>query len=91
MPGIEKAVQAVGSAAALARLMGVTKMAVSHWRRSGVPPDRVRKIAEFTGVTPHELRPDLYPFVTDAVESRADNSCLGQGNPNHENQTCAHS
>lgn len=75
MTGIDKAIKVAGSAAALARLMGVTKMAVGHWRRSGVPSERVRKIAQFTGVTPHELRPDLYPYVTDAIEAKPDHSC----------------
>ncbi|MDM7114292.1 Rha family transcriptional regulator, partial [Klebsiella pneumoniae] len=32
-----------------------------------VPADRVLQIYEVTGVTPHELRPDLYPNTTDGL------------------------
>lgn len=83
MTGIEKAIKAAGSAAALARLMGVSKMAAGNWLRYGVPAERVLKVSEFTGVTPHELRPDLYPNVTDAIK----HNDSGDGVMNHENQT----
>ncbi|EDV82148.1 hypothetical protein AB20_3397 [Escherichia coli 3-475-03_S1_C1] len=52
-------------------------MTVSHWRHRDngfVPANRVIPIFNATGVTPHELRPDLYLNPTDglpAQEARA--------------------
>lgn len=48
-----------GSLAKLADDLGVTRAAVAKWRQ--VPASRVLKVAELTGLTRHELRPDLYP------------------------------
>ncbi|EMP2222809.1 TPA: helix-turn-helix domain-containing protein [Enterobacter hormaechei subsp. steigerwaltii] len=45
-------------------------MNVSHWRnrnKGRVPQNRVLSIYYATGVTPHELRPDLYPNPTDGL------------------------
>lgn len=57
--GVELAVAAAGGFAALARFLGITTTAVQLW--SLVPPTHVLKIAQKYGLTPHELRPDLYP------------------------------
>ncbi|MDQ2128006.1 MULTISPECIES: transcriptional regulator [Leclercia] len=67
MTGIENAILRSGSASALGALIGVSKMAVSLWRRNGIPAERVLPVFEATGVTPHELRPDLYPNPTDGL------------------------
>ena len=67
MSGIENAITKTGSASALGALIGVSKMAVSLWRRKGIPAKRVLLVFEVTGVTPHELRPDLYPNPTDGL------------------------
>jgi DNA-binding transcriptional regulator YdaS (Cro superfamily) len=67
MTGIENAIRQSGSASALGLAVGVTKMAVSLWRRNGVPAERVIQVYKVTGVTPHELRPDLYPNPTDGL------------------------
>ena len=74
----ERACKIIGSAAAVARTLGVTKGAVSQW--SAVPADRVIPIAQATGwrVTPHELRPDLYPNVGDGVPVDVDFSEGGE-------------
>ncbi|XJD48054.1 hypothetical protein V1580_15460 [Enterobacter bugandensis] len=45
-------------------------MTMSHWRNryvGVVPADRVLAIYALTGVTPHELRSDLYPNPTDGL------------------------
>ena len=47
---VEKAISAVGSAVVLA---------AGQWRR--VPAERVLEVERLTGVSRHELRPDLYP------------------------------
>jgi hypothetical protein len=39
--------------------LGVTKQATFKWTR--VPAERVLKVAQITGLSPHFLRPDIYP------------------------------
>lgn len=58
---LERAIAAAGSAVALAKLAGVTPMAVSYWKVRGVPARHVVFIESVTGVNRHDLRPDLYP------------------------------
>ena len=74
----QRACKIIGSAAAVARALGVTKGAVSQW--SVVPADRVIPVAQATGwrVTPHELRPDLYPNAGDGVPVDVDFSEGGE-------------
>ncbi|CAM6348398.1 MULTISPECIES: transcriptional regulator [Enterobacter] len=67
MNGIEHAIRSFGSASALSSAIGVSKMAVSLWRKNGVPAERVLTIFRATGISPHELRPDLYPNPTDGL------------------------
>jgi DNA-binding transcriptional regulator YdaS (Cro superfamily) len=43
----------------IANRLNVSKQATSKWTR--VPAERVLQVAEITGLTPHFLRPDLYP------------------------------
>jgi DNA-binding transcriptional regulator YdaS (Cro superfamily) len=53
-----------GSQVELARELGVTKMAITQWRRRDrIPAERVLRLERLTGgrVTRHEMRPDLYP------------------------------
>lgn len=58
---LERAIEAVGSAAELARKVGVTAMAVSNWKVRGIPAERVLMIEKASGVKRYELRPDIYP------------------------------
>jgi DNA-binding transcriptional regulator YdaS (Cro superfamily) len=60
---LRAAVAAVGSQSALARLVGVTQPAVSIWLRKGdaLPPEHVIAVEAATGVSRHDLRPDIYP------------------------------
>ncbi|HGM5416880.1 transcriptional regulator [Serratia plymuthica] len=67
MTGIDKAIRKHGNANTLGRALGVSRMAVCLWKKNGVPSDRVLSIYSATGVTPHELRPDLYPNQTDGL------------------------
>lgn len=70
MKAIDKAINKAGTASRLAELLTVSPMTVSHWRnryKGVVPADRVLPIFTATGVTPHELRPDLYPNPTDGL------------------------
>lgn len=64
MNGLTKAIKCAGTASKLAVLLGIKPMSVSRWKnryQGVVPADRVLQIYGATGVTPHELRPDLYP------------------------------
>ncbi|MCW2484953.1 helix-turn-helix domain-containing protein [Candidatus Symbiopectobacterium sp. NZEC127] len=67
MTGLDNAIQSAGSASKLSAALGISKMSVSLWKRNGVPADRVLAIYNATGVTPHELRPDLYPNPADGL------------------------
>ena len=72
-PHPQRAADLVGGQAALARLLStpatdkeaadtITSQGVGHWCRTGkVPAERVLKVEEVTGVSRHDLRPDLYP------------------------------
>lgn len=42
----------------LAAACGITHSAIYQWKK--VPAEHVRKVAEFTGISPAALRPDLY-------------------------------
>ena len=59
------------SQAKAARALGVTRQAMQFWLDSDsiIPPDRVLAVAAALDwrVTPHELRPDLYPYPTDGL------------------------
>lgn len=61
---IQRACEQAGSQSALARMLEVTPQAVQSWCATGrVPAERVIPIEAATGVSRHELRPDLYPIA----------------------------
>lgn len=63
---LDIAKQKAGGAAGLARLLGnITGQAVSQWQR--VPASRVLDVERATGVSRHDLRPDLYPREGEAA------------------------
>lgn len=56
---LEKAKTAVGGPAALAKAIGgLSSQAVSQWKR--VPAERVLDVERISGVSRHELRPDIF-------------------------------
>ena len=62
--GLERAIDAAGGVAKLARKIGIAQPSVSNWNR--VPAQRVIAVESATGVSRKVLRPDLYePAVTD--------------------------
>lgn len=68
--GLERAIDAAGGVAELARRIGIAQPSVSNWNR--VPAQRVVAVESATGVSRKVLRPDLYsePAGTeDAVDS----------------------
>jgi TorA maturation chaperone TorD len=56
--GLQKAINAVGGVAALARRIGIAQPSVSNWTK--VPADRLASIEQATGIPRAELRPDLF-------------------------------
>lgn len=59
---LQKAIDAVGSQSALAAKIGKTQQAVSHWlKKDGrVPAEMVLSVEAASGVSRHELRPDVF-------------------------------
>jgi hypothetical protein len=57
---IEKAINNAGGVSALASLISVTPQSIVHWRNRGIPAKRVLDIERVTGISRHELRPDIY-------------------------------
>ncbi|MEW8042653.1 MAG: YdaS family helix-turn-helix protein [Candidatus Thiodiazotropha endolucinida] len=67
---IELAIQAVGSPSELAKRSQTTPQNISNMRaRNRVPSGWVIPVSKATGwaVTPHQIRPDLYPNPTDGL------------------------
>ena len=52
-------VKKAGGPVALAKELGVTHSAVSQW--TVVPAKHAQKVSEITGVSLHDLRPDIFP------------------------------
>ena len=42
------------------RVFAVDKSTVMRWEDGKIPAERVLPICKFTGIFPHDLRPDLY-------------------------------
>lgn len=56
--GLRAAARAYGSYQELARRLGLTPGAISHWTK--VPEKYLLRISQHTGVPRQKLRPDLY-------------------------------
>ncbi|MFZ3485308.1 transcriptional regulator [Sphingomonas sp. 3-13AW] len=54
---------AIGSQAAMARLLGIAQPSVWKWLQAEkpLPAEHVLKVEEATGISRHDLRPDIYP------------------------------
>lgn len=62
MEPLEQAIEKAGGLSALANLIQTTPQAVLNWRKRGIPAIRVLAIEQATGISRHELRPDIYPI-----------------------------
>jgi len=61
MDALDKAVKAAGGVTSLADSLGVVQSTVSNWRkRRRVPPGHVIRIEGVTGVSRHELCPEVF-------------------------------
>lgn len=56
---LNTAIERVGGTCAMGRALGITHVAVSRWEET--PVRRVLEIERLTGVSRHDLRPDIYP------------------------------
>lgn len=59
-PALTKAIEIVGGNAAMGRIVGISREAVSQWDRC--PAERVLTVSDATEgqVKPEELRPDIF-------------------------------
>lgn len=67
---IQLRLRAITSQRAIAKGLGISPQAVNQWFSKSVIPARfVLQVCEFVGwkVSPHEIRPDLYPSLQDGM------------------------
>jgi len=57
-----------GLQAAISQALGITTGAVAKWKR--VPAERVLAVERLSGISRHDLRPDIYPPPYRNVEHR---------------------
>lgn len=74
--------------AEMGRYMGVAQQTVWQWFSFGVPPKQVIPLCQLMKweVTPHEIRPDIYPNPTDGLpcgNKYMANESLVVNNENH--------
>ncbi|WP_183507899.1 transcriptional regulator [Methylobacterium brachythecii] len=62
---LERAIEAAGGPKALGVAIGISSQAISQWQVC--PPLRVLEVERASGVSRHDLRPDLYPSAALAV------------------------
>lgn len=75
MNALEKAISIAGSQTALAQRVRTKQQNVSQWAKTRVSPEYVLGVARAVDfqVTPHQLRPDLYPNPSDGLPSTLSN------------------
>ena len=62
---LNRVYEAAGSKYRLAKLLGIKKQAVQTWRR--IPVERVIDVERITGISRHDLRPDLSAVFRDSA------------------------
>ena len=60
MTAVELAIKKAGGRKALATALGISQEAVRKWTKR-LPAERVLVLEQCSGVSRHDLRPDLYP------------------------------
>ena len=68
---VDLLVEKIGSQKGVADLVGVSPQAITKWINGRIPAERVLEIERLTGVSRHELRPDLYPREKPRFEAHA--------------------
>ena len=54
----------------LAESLGIGKSALSKWELGSIPIKRVLDVERITGISRHELRPDIYPVDLASSQTR---------------------
>lgn len=69
---IKHLIMNLSSQSNLARALGCKQQTVSLWLNHKVPDGKVLQLSEAVGwkVTPHQIRPDLYPGVFDGLPEK---------------------
>lgn len=64
LDALRAAVQSLGGQSATGRVLGVTQRAVWRWlnQNTVLPAEHVLTLEAATGISRHELRPDIYPL-----------------------------
>ncbi|MDF0489186.1 YdaS family helix-turn-helix protein [Sphingomonas sp. H39-1-10] len=80
---LARAVRIAGSQSAFARLIGRAQQTVYDWLSNDkpLPAEHVLNVEARTGISRHELRPDLYPQVSAAEVRRSPGHDLGDMEP----------
>lgn len=70
---LTRAVDLLGGQAAMARLLKVSQPSVFGWikRGKGLPADHALAVEAATGVSKHDLRPNIYPRDAQAAADQA--------------------
>lgn len=68
-PPLKKAIAAAGGVVALSGKLGIVPSAIPQWRRA--PAHHCLAIAKLTGISPHELRPDIFGAAPVAAPEQA--------------------
>lgn len=82
-----RAIQIVGGQSALGRLIGRPQSTVWEWvdRKKPLPAEFVLTIEAATGISRHELRPDIYPLEPASAPS---SPAFGSSLPDGRNPAC---
>lgn len=77
---LDRAVRIIGGQTATAKLLGLSQTAVWKWINLSrpLPAEHVLKVEAATGISRHDLRPDIYPLVETASFSPPARDPLGQ-------------
>ena len=81
LESLKRAVALIGSQSATGHLLGVSQASVWKWLREGkpLPAQHVLAIEAATGISRHELRPDLYPDERTPADAVFDRRTPGAG------------
>jgi len=77
---LREAVKRIGSQSATGRLLKVSQAAVWEWLRKDkvLPAEHVLTVEAHTGVSKHDLRPDVYPYEMLAAPAAVGSIEVGQ-------------
>lgn len=66
---LDVAISKIGLLEDVGERFGKSAMAISQWRKRGVPAEHIIPLCEHAGwvVTPHDINPDLYPNKHDGL------------------------